>query len=77
MILFRTMIPVASDFTKDDFIDLLKTDVIARSGEDKLCLATADLTKDSLDLSDENERLSCIKWMDRLLLVIKGLKMTC
>lgn len=58
MILFRTMIPVASDFTKDDFIDLLKTDVIARSGEDKLCLATADLTKNSLDLSDENERLS-------------------
>lgn len=58
MILFRTMIPVASDFTKEDFIDLLKTDVIARSGEDKLCLATADFAKDSLDVSDENERLS-------------------
>ena len=58
MILFRTMIPVASDFTKDDFFDLLKTDVISRSGEDKLCLATTDFAKDSLDISDENEGLS-------------------
>lgn len=58
MILFRTMIPVASDFTREDFVDLLKTDVISRSGEDKLCLATTDFTKDSLDLSVENERLS-------------------
>lgn len=58
MILFRTMIPVASDFTREDFVDLLKTDVIARSGEDKLCLATTDFTENSLDLSVENERLS-------------------
>lgn len=57
MILFRTMIPVASDFTTEDFFDLLKTDVISRSGEDKLCLATTDFTRDSLDLSVENESL--------------------
>ena len=29
MILFRTMIPVASDFTKEDFFELLKIDVIS------------------------------------------------
>ncbi len=58
MILFRTMIPVSSDFTKEDFFDLLQTDVISRSNEDKLCLATADFTKASLDVSVEDESLS-------------------
>lgn len=58
MILFRTMIPVASDFTKEDFFELLKIDVISRSNVDKLCLATTDFTEDSLDLSVENESLS-------------------
>lgn len=58
MILFRTMVPVSSDFTKEDFFDLLKSDVISHSNEDRLCLATADIANDTWDLSNENESLS-------------------
>ena len=55
MILFRTMIPVASDFTKEDFFELLKIDVISRSNVDKLCLATTDFT----NLSENAQLFNC------------------